>query len=318
VYGGNVSYVSRTVNSNEFANNVQVLGTPPMFRRDWTGEAKYTVPPRGMWFYSDNRSDVNRQQTLNEISQGHIDRRSQLAAAYTIRLREGAYSFGSPNMGDVVRLIITKGRLDVDTTVRILGITYAINDDDGEDVGFDLGFHGAPITRADVAPTDAGSPPPDVVDRLEAQQTQIDALARRTRGAQLTARAHRSTSWTTFNDMRIGFNMVDPPASGAWGTGLDLGYFFAPVEGHYQVNACMGIVAGAAGETALGQICVNDAGRAYGNVAISAAPGNLLFALAADIVYCQANDRISYMMRGMVNGRTGLTGPSTFMSIALL
>ena len=42
-------------------------------------------------------------------------------------------------MGDVVPLIIQSGRLNVNTTIRVVGITYDIGDDGQEDVTLTLG-----------------------------------------------------------------------------------------------------------------------------------------------------------------------------------
>ena len=42
-------------------------------------------------------------------------------------------------MGDVVPLIVQSGRLNVNTNVRVVGITYAIGDDGQEDVTLTVG-----------------------------------------------------------------------------------------------------------------------------------------------------------------------------------
>ena len=43
------------------------------------------------------------------------------------------------SMGDVVPLVVNSGRLNVNATIRILGITYAIGDDGQEDVSLTVG-----------------------------------------------------------------------------------------------------------------------------------------------------------------------------------
>ena len=40
-------------------------------------------------------------------------------------------------MGDIVPLVIQTGRLNVNTTIRVLGIAYDIGDDGQEDVDLD-------------------------------------------------------------------------------------------------------------------------------------------------------------------------------------
>jgi hypothetical protein len=316
-YGSNVSQVSRTVNSNDFANWYRVLGVPPNYGEEWTGDAKYTLPPRGLWMGQANHSDVLRQQTLTEYAQGYLDRSSRLAPAYSIQLRGGSYIFGYPRMGDIVRLIIKKNRLAVDDTVRILGITYAVGDDGDENVNLDVGFHGDPITRTTTLPSDEGSPPDDIIDRIEEVQTDVDALARRTGSGSLVARAHRFTAWNTANDSRVGYDMVDPSTMQGWGSGLNIGLFTVPVAGQYLVIATLGFIA-LTTDVAMGAIVRNGENAAYSGAGSVGTGNTIASCIAVTTLDCAEGDVLEFRQRAMPTGRTGITGTATYMCVVML
>jgi hypothetical protein len=65
-------------------------------------------------------------------------------------------------MGDVVPLVVRSGRLNVNTNVRVLGITYTIGDDGQEDVALTV-----------------GQPGRSLVQLLQQSQHDVNALARR-------------------------------------------------------------------------------------------------------------------------------------------
>jgi hypothetical protein len=65
-------------------------------------------------------------------------------------------------MGDAVPLYINEGRLAVNTTVRVVGITYGIGEDGQEDVELTV-----------------GRPPATLAKILSGPDKDIDALARR-------------------------------------------------------------------------------------------------------------------------------------------
>jgi hypothetical protein len=144
-YGTNVSTIDRTVAAADYGNYYRLLGdnggaAAQLFAETWTDEAIHPDPTRlGLWQLWDNASDVNQQATLNEQVAGLLAQSSVLQPAYTIGLRPGTYTWGSPRMGDTVRLVIHTGRLDVDTGVRVVGITYDIGDDGDENVELEVG-----------------------------------------------------------------------------------------------------------------------------------------------------------------------------------
>lgn len=181
IYGSTVSTVDRTVNSADYANYWRVLGnngdsdpaTPQLFAEAWDPNASAgQLGAVGLWASGDNESDVSQIQTLIDKaggsglvttpSGGLLGQSSLLVPSYSLGLRPGAYNWGSPNMGDVVPLIIQAGRLNVNTTVRVVAITYGIGDDGDENVELTVGR-------------------PDVTfgDIFRGRDRDIDALARR-------------------------------------------------------------------------------------------------------------------------------------------
>jgi hypothetical protein len=148
VYGSTVATVSRSINSGDYGNYVRVVGNngssdpnaPQLFAEAWNPDANdITRIPIGLWMHDENAADVSVQATLNDKAAGDLAQSGIVVPNYTIGLRPGAYSWGNPNMGDVVPLVIQAGRLNVNTTIRVLGITFDVGDDGQEDVTLTVG-----------------------------------------------------------------------------------------------------------------------------------------------------------------------------------
>jgi len=145
-YGSTVQALTRTVNSADYANYVRVLGnnqssdpTPQLYAEDWDSTAISITTPAGLWMLGDDAADVTVQSTLNDKASGTLALDTILVPHYTLTLSPDAYTWGHPNMGDTVGLVVQSGRLNVASLppgggVRVLGITYDISDDDAEDV----------------------------------------------------------------------------------------------------------------------------------------------------------------------------------------
>ena len=148
VYGANVDTLTRTVASSDYSNYVRVLGNngssdpaaAQRYSEAWNTDANnVTVNPVGLWMTTDNASDVSVQSTLNDQAAGDLNLDGILVPSYTLTLTPGTYHYGSPNMGDTVGLVVQAGRLNVNTTVRVVGISYAVGDDGDEDVQLTVG-----------------------------------------------------------------------------------------------------------------------------------------------------------------------------------
>ena len=171
MYGSTVSTVTRTVDSAQYANYERVVGNngssdptaAQLFGEYWNADANsVSTAPQGLWMDGENASDVVIQQTLKDTAQGDIGRKGLLQPSYALGLRPGAYSWGNPNMGDVIPLIVQSGRLNVNTSIRVVGITYDIGDDGQEDVTLTL-----------------GRPDTTLQDIFSASSQDVNALARR-------------------------------------------------------------------------------------------------------------------------------------------
>jgi hypothetical protein len=166
-YGSTVAALTRSVDSAAYANYVRCLGnnssanpTPQLYGEAAAAGAATTTA--GLWMLADDAANVTVAATLTEKAQGDINLDAVLVPAYTLTLAPGAYTWGHPNMGDTVPLIVQSGRLNVNSNVRVLGIAYLIGDDGQEDVTLTV-----------------ARPPTQLVDLLTKSDQSVKALAQR-------------------------------------------------------------------------------------------------------------------------------------------
>jgi hypothetical protein len=172
VYGSTVSALTRTVDSSVYYNYVRVIGnngaggnpaTAQLFSETWNTDAN-NVPkyPVGLWMSADNAPSVTTPAALAAQAQGDLSLHGTLIPTYALTLTAGAYAYGAPFMGDVVPLVVRSGRLNVNTNVRVLGITFQITDDGAENVILTVGQPGRTL-----------------VHMIQQSQQDVNALARR-------------------------------------------------------------------------------------------------------------------------------------------
>ena len=170
-YGGAIATVTRAVDSSDYGNYWRVIGnngsstpaTPQIYGEASNADANTDGRiPVGLWQSIDSGSDVNQVATLVQQAGGDLDLYGVLVPHYTLGLRPGAYGEGNLNMGDTVPVIIQSGRLAVNTSVRIVGLTFDIGDDGQEDVSIVVG---RPLTS--------------LLDMMTATAADVNALARR-------------------------------------------------------------------------------------------------------------------------------------------
>jgi hypothetical protein len=127
----------RTLGNNQSSNPADLQ----QYGEDWTKDALTATPGSvGLWMNGDNsRADVINATTLNEAACGSIDMYSVLVPTYTLALSPDVYEWGLFDLGDALPLVIMSGRLQVDTSIRVMGITYAIGDDGQEDIELVVG-----------------------------------------------------------------------------------------------------------------------------------------------------------------------------------
>jgi hypothetical protein len=171
VYGSNVRSLTRTVASDTYANYTRCVGNKAsadpnaaqLFADAWNSDTNdITVNPVGLFMSAPNASALSLQSEVDAKAQGDLRLWGLIVPTYAVVLEPDAYLYGAPNMGDTIGLVIQRGRLDVNTQIRVLGIAYDIGDDDTEDVGLVL-----------------GRPLQQLADMDEHTNQMIDALARR-------------------------------------------------------------------------------------------------------------------------------------------
>jgi hypothetical protein len=149
VWGSTVAALTRTTNSADYANLIRVVGdnggaegAPQLIAEAWNADANNVgAVPVGLWMATDNASDVTIARTLQDKADGDLQTAGALVPSYTLTLRPGWFRPGFPNLGDTVPLVVySPPRLDVSTTVRVLGLSFAVSDDTaGEDVEMTVG-----------------------------------------------------------------------------------------------------------------------------------------------------------------------------------
>jgi hypothetical protein len=167
-YASSVVKVQRQLTSADYGNYWRELGNnqnaiadaPQIIGEAWNADSFNSVV--GLWASPDNAADVVDPATAAARARGNLNRYGVLIPVYTLTLRPGFYYAGLFNMGDTLPLVIMHGRLSVNTTVRVLGITYDIGDDGQEDVTLTV-----------------GRPDTTLVDVLGGVAADVDALARR-------------------------------------------------------------------------------------------------------------------------------------------
>lgn len=169
-YGVNVSSLTRSVDSTDFANWDRFDGQPaadgtPVFAIGQPTDV-ITNPgghPEGFWQDQQSAADVSVDTTLQQQADGYLAYHSRLVPSYTIKLIPGAWvSKADCWLGDTIELRIKSGRLNVDTAIRILGVDVDINDNGQETISLIVG-------RSDVT----------FGDVIADQQHRLDALSRR-------------------------------------------------------------------------------------------------------------------------------------------
>jgi hypothetical protein len=170
-FGGGIATVTRTADSGDYTNYWRVIGNngssdpnaPQLYSEAFNADSNNVgAVPVGTWMGADTGADVSLQATLDQQAQGNLNRSGVLVPSYALGLRGGVYAEGMLNMGDTVPIVIQSGRLNVNSSVRVVGLTFTIGDDGQEDVGLTV-----------------GRPATSLVSMLTATAADVNALARR-------------------------------------------------------------------------------------------------------------------------------------------
>jgi hypothetical protein len=158
VYGTTVASLTRSINSQTYANYARVLGqgdatqgAPQLIAEQWSQEAGSAggTFPVGLWPTVDQQPDVSILSTLQARADGLVDTMGVLTPSYSLVLRPGWFRPGRPDLGDTVPLIVAAPpRLNVSTTQRVTALNYVIGDDGQEDVELTVGRPALPLSAA--------------------------------------------------------------------------------------------------------------------------------------------------------------------------
>jgi hypothetical protein len=171
-YPGNVTALSRQVTSADYSNYWRTIGNnqnttqnaAQLYGEAYTGAASAgQAGAVGLWMSGDSQADqIDVTNWLTQVAQGQLNIYSVLMPTYTLTLAPGSYYENAFAMGDTLPLIVQSGRLNVNTSLRVMGLTFETTDDGTEVVTLTVGR--APTT---------------LVDMLGDQAADIRALSRR-------------------------------------------------------------------------------------------------------------------------------------------
>jgi hypothetical protein len=130
-YGASVTTVDRTSGSADFANVVRVIGSEATVART-VASATIATDPRGRWESSTADPDLLLQSTVNDRASRFLADQADMRETYTLTLVPGFYTSGNIGPGDIARLVVRSGRLDVNDLVRVTEVAIDANED-GDD-----------------------------------------------------------------------------------------------------------------------------------------------------------------------------------------
>lgn len=133
-HGRNVWALRRTVSSTDFANAIRYSGDEAI-----PAATRVVTPgPEGRWERQYGDPDIKTAATLAETADGAIFAVSTIEPSYAVTLRQGTWSPGLVWLGDVIRLVARSGRLDVNTTSRVVGVEIDLGESGEEEVRLQL------------------------------------------------------------------------------------------------------------------------------------------------------------------------------------
>jgi hypothetical protein len=168
-YGSTLSHLTRTVDSTTFANWVRNDGQPASGGAAlWVSSAGDVVTnpqlhAEGLWPEGISNPSTTNTTTLQQQSDGRLGLDSILTPSYALTLVPNAWQAKSDAwLGDTIGVRVVSGRLNVNTTARIIQVDITVDDEMVETV--------TPTVARAVA---------TLGDVLSDTQSQLDALSRR-------------------------------------------------------------------------------------------------------------------------------------------
>lgn len=140
-YGGSVTKVTRNVDPSDFANAIRAVGTAedgtPI--QSIATHADLATLPEGRWDRTEGGTNAKNSTELSRAAQGLLATYGAIVPSYTLTLRHGVWDPRIAMPGDTIQLEIRKGRLNVNTYVRIYRVEVALDESGDESVTLTVG-----------------------------------------------------------------------------------------------------------------------------------------------------------------------------------
>lgn len=137
-WGGIVTAIRRTSQVSSFGNVAIVGGdgrsTTPVVQTSFT----VATDPQGRWERFVSYTDIADPAVLLQRAIWMLKLTNTLRPQYVVTLAPGRWDRSKMWLGDIVTLMVHKGRLDIDELQRIIEINVAISDNGTEDVQLGL------------------------------------------------------------------------------------------------------------------------------------------------------------------------------------
>jgi hypothetical protein len=134
VWGDTVTAVRRQVDPSQYANTIRFSGAEGVTTttRSVAGLADRV---EGRFEAQSGDTDISTTTALGEKADWELSERSVIRPSYTVKLKPGVWDGPATLwLGDTCRLVVRRGRLDVNTEARVHEIAVTVDDSGGEEV----------------------------------------------------------------------------------------------------------------------------------------------------------------------------------------
>jgi hypothetical protein len=140
-YGKTIRSFDRNITPNNFANDIVATGSNSTVPVE-TASATISTDPAGRWDGVYGFPDIVMQSTLASRATWLVTRTSVLfQPVYVVQLSPGFWrGLGHIGLGDSLRVVVKRGRINDNLVLRVLEILVDIDDDGGESVRLSLGW----------------------------------------------------------------------------------------------------------------------------------------------------------------------------------
>jgi hypothetical protein len=163
VWGDTITALSRQVDPSQYANAIRFSGADGVTPTTRTAPDLDSGLYPGRFELQAGDTDITNTTTLGEKADAELAERAVIRPSYTVTLAPGVWDGPATFwLGDLCRLVVRRGRLDVDTEARVHEIAVTDDGDGGETV--EVTF---------------GRPPSSFLRRVTRDAARLDRLERR-------------------------------------------------------------------------------------------------------------------------------------------